>query len=103
MDARELIDWHELGRVLGIAGGVWLALMALGIAATAAIISSTPDMSIVGVWFGLAAVGFLVTAIGVAAYSALGAMRRAGDRGERLAGGDVGLLPRRQLEDEERT
>ena len=46
-----------------------------------------------GTWIGLALVGMFVVEVVVVGGSALRAMLRAGDRGERLAGGDVGLLP----------
>ena len=46
-----------------------------------------------GAWVGLALVGMFLVELVVVGGSALRGMLRAGDRGERLAGGDVGLLP----------
>lgn len=46
-----------------------------------------------GAWLALVALGMFVVEVVVVGGSALRGMLRAGDRGERLAGGDVGLLP----------
>lgn len=51
------------------------------------------DVGDLGAWGGLALVGMFVVEVVVVGGSALRGMLRAGDRGERLAGGDVGLLP----------
>lgn len=46
-----------------------------------------------GGWAGAALFGMFLVEVVVVGGSALRGMIRAGDRGERLAGGDVGLLP----------
>lgn len=46
-----------------------------------------------GGWIGAALLGMFVVELVVVGGSALAGMLRAGDRGERLAGRDVGLLP----------
>lgn len=46
-----------------------------------------------GTWVGLALLGMFLVELVVVGGSALRGMLRAGDRGDRLAGGDVGLLP----------
>lgn len=46
-----------------------------------------------GTWIGVALFGMFLVELVVVGGSALRGMLRAGDRGERLAGGDVGLLP----------
>lgn len=46
-----------------------------------------------GGWIGAALLGMFLVEVVVVGGSALAGMLRAGDRGERLAGGDVGLLP----------
>lgn len=46
-----------------------------------------------GAWGGVALFGMFLVEVVVVGGSALRGMLRAGDRGERLAGGDVGLLP----------
>ena len=46
-----------------------------------------------GTWIGLALFGMFLVEVVVVGGSALRGMLRAGDRGERLAGGDVGLVP----------
>lgn len=52
-----------------------------------------PDPSDLGAWAGVALLGMFLVEVWVVGGSALRGMLRAGDRGERLAGGDVGLLP----------
>lgn len=52
-----------------------------------------PDPADLGAWAGLALLGMFLVEVWVVGGSALRGMLRAGDRGERLAGGDVGLLP----------
>lgn len=51
------------------------------------------DPGDLGAWAGLALLGMFLVEVVVVGGSALRGMLRAGDRGERLAGGDVGLLP----------
>lgn len=46
-----------------------------------------------GGWIGAALLGMFLVELVVVGGSALAGMLRAGDRGERLAGRDVGLLP----------
>lgn len=46
-----------------------------------------------GNWVGLALLGMFVVEVIVVGGSAVRGMLRAGDRGERLAGPDVGLFP----------
>lgn len=52
-----------------------------------------PDPADLGAWGGLALLGMFLVEVVVVGGSALRGMLAAGDRGERLAGGDVGLLP----------
>lgn len=52
-----------------------------------------PDPADLGAWGGAALVGMFLVEVVVVGGSALRGMLRAGDRGERLAGGDVGILP----------
>ncbi len=51
------------------------------------------DPTDLGAWGGLALLGMFLVEVFVVGGSALRGMLNAGDRGERLAGGDVGLLP----------
>jgi hypothetical protein len=46
-----------------------------------------------GTWLAMVVLGMFIVEVVVVGGSALRGMLRAGDRGERLAGGDVGLLP----------
>lgn len=51
------------------------------------------DPGELGGWIGLALAGMFLVEVWVVGGSAARGMLRAGDRGERLAGGDVGILP----------
>ena len=57
------------------------------------LVGGGPDPGDLGAWAGLALLGMFLVEVWVVGGSALRGMLRAGDRGERLAGGDVGLLP----------
>ena len=84
-----LVDWRRVARRLGIVAVVWIAIAAVGPLVTLAI----ADGAATGLWLGIGAVGLGITAVAVVARSAFAGMLRAGDRGERLAGDDVGLTP----------
>lgn len=55
--------------------------------------SGGPDLSDLGGFVGIALGGMFVVELFVVGGAALRAMLRAGERGDRLARGDVGLLP----------
>ncbi len=57
------------------------------------VLAGGPDPADLGAWAGVALLGMFLVEVWVVGGSALRGMIRAGDRGERLAGGDVGLLP----------
>lgn len=57
------------------------------------VVAGGPVVSDLGAWGGLALFGMFLVEVVVVGGSALRGMVNAGDRGERLAGGDVGLLP----------
>ena len=88
---RQLVDWRRLAHRVWLLALVWAGLGFLGAAVTAMLlgVAAAPG----ALWAGVAALGFLASVVGVVALSALGGMLRAGERRERLAGGDVGLLP----------
>lgn len=91
-DRPRLVDWTGTGRRLrrtavvlgGVAVAAWLVtgLAAGGLRAGA-----------LGGWVGGALLAMFLAEVVIVGGSALRGMLRAGDRGERLAGGDVGLLP----------
>ncbi|MBW3621452.1 MAG: hypothetical protein KY461_14500 [Actinobacteria bacterium] len=87
-----LVDWSVAGRRLRLS-----ALVLLGLALVAWVVGGLlhDGVAVRDVWgyLGLAAVGMFLAEIVVVGGSALRGMLRAGERGERLAGGDVGLLP----------
>jgi len=86
---REVIDWRRVAiRIFGIgvacvvgAPVAWLVGRALG-----------GERSIVG-WFGFGLLAFVFLSAVVVASSALRAMFRIGEAGERLARPDVGITP----------
>ncbi|MFN2556094.1 MAG: hypothetical protein ABR592_04360 [Nitriliruptorales bacterium] len=85
-----LVDWRRLARRLWLLALTWAGLGVLG-AAVATLPRGAAGAG--ALWAGVAALGLLASVIGTVALSALGGMLRAGERRERLAGGDVGLLP----------
>lgn len=72
-----------------------LVLGALGVVGWVVVGLATggPDPRDLGAWAGLVLAGMFVVELVVVGGSALRGMLRAGDRGERLASGDVSLLP----------
>jgi hypothetical protein len=87
---RDLVEWGRVARRVGWLLVGWAALALLAVAVSAVV---APDRLRIPLWAGVAGVGFLVSTIGMVAVSALRGMLRAGERGERLAGRDVGLAP----------
>lgn len=89
---RDLLNWRRIGRRLVRLLIAAVAIVILGIAVTSGI---TGEVSRGGalLWVGVGALLLVVGAVLVVSVSALRGMLRAGDRGDRLAGGDVGLLP----------
>lgn len=85
------MDWRRLGRRLSLLALGWAALAVLGVGSTTAL---RGDLGAAGaLWAGVAAIGFLASVLAAVALSALGGMLRAGERRQRLASGDVGLMP----------
>lgn len=87
-----LLDWARVGRRIG-----WSAA-ALGTLAVVAwlvvgLASGGPSLGELGGYLGLAAGGLFVAEVVVVGGAAVRALLRAGERGERLAQRDVGLLP----------
>lgn len=87
-----LVDWRGTGRRLrrsavGLLGGALVAWLLVGLA------GGGPRLSELGNYLGVAVGAMFLVEIVVVGGSALRGMLRAGERGERLAGGDVSLLP----------
>lgn len=89
---RPLVDWRRAGRrlrrsALVLFPGAVVAWLVVGL------LTGGPRLDQLGNWVGLAVAGMFVSELVVAGGSALRGMFRAGEEGERLAGGDVSLLP----------
>lgn len=87
-----LVDWGRVGRRIGVTAAVtvggclvlWLVTGLLGDGLTAGAL---------GGWLGLGVGVLFVAEVVFVGGAALRGMLRAGARGDRLAGGDVGILP----------
>jgi len=86
----QIVDWSRTARRLRRS-----ALVAVGVGAVGWIVSAVTAGPGVGTWLGVALGLVFVAELVIVGGSALRGMLRAGDRGERLAGSDVGLLPPR--------
>lgn len=87
-----LVDWARLGRRVGITAAVLVSLALVGWLVTG-LLDDGPVLQDLWGWMGLALAGMFVAEIWFVGGAALRGMLRAGERGERLAGGDVGILP----------
>lgn len=87
-----LVDWPRVARRLR---ATVLVLTALAVAGwlVAGLVGDSLTVRSLGSWLGLAVGATLVAEVVIVGGSALRGMLRAGERGQRLAGGDVGLLP----------
>lgn len=87
-----LIDWRRLGRRLRV---TVVALVAAAVALWVGTGLAHGAVRLEDLWgyVGLALAGLFVAEIVFVGGAALRGMLRAGERGERLAGNDVGLLP----------
>lgn len=87
-----IVDFSRAARRLR-RSALLLGSMALTGWVATGLAAGRPDVSDLGAWGGLALLGMFVVEVVVVGGSALRGMVNAGDRGERLASGDVGLLP----------
>ncbi|HEX2027216.1 MAG TPA: hypothetical protein VHF25_04375 [Nitriliruptorales bacterium] len=90
-----LVAWRRVGRRVGLLVAGWVAFGALGAGVTAAL-SGGLTATRWSLWLGVGLAGAVASAVAIVAWSAVRGMLRAGGRGERLAAGDVGLLPPRR-------
>lgn len=101
-----IVDFSRAARRIRRSAGV-LGTLALVGWVVVGVATGGPDPGDLGAWAGLALLGMFVVEVVVVGGSAARGMLEAGDRGQRLAGGDVGLLPpqlsrtRRHLDDDE--
>lgn len=87
-----LIDWRRTGRRVGFTAAA-LVLAAVLLWVVVGIATGGPDPADLPAFVGLALGGMFVAEVVVVGGAAVRGMLRAGERGERLSGGDVSLLP----------
>lgn len=87
-----LVDFPRTARRIRASAITLGALAVVGWIVTG-LVTDEVAVADLGAWIGLALFGMFLVELVVVGGSALRGMLRAGDRGERLAGGDVGLLP----------
>lgn len=76
-------------RVLAVVVGGFASVGLIG----SWVVASGPSLGPFLLWAGLAVLVIVLGAIAIVTAAAVRGMLRAGDRGERLADGDVGLVP----------
>lgn len=89
---RPIVDFSRAARRVRISALVMVTLALAGWLVTG-LAGDGLDPRQLGAWGGLALLGMFIVEVIVVGGSAARGMLNAGDRGERLAGGDVGLLP----------
>lgn len=87
-----IVDFARAGHRIRLSAAV-LGTLALVGWVVVGLATGGPDPADLGGWAAGALAGMFLVEVVVVGGSALRGMLRAGDRGERLAGGDVGLLP----------
>lgn len=87
-----LIDWARLGRRVGITAAV-LGGLSVVLWLVTGVAGDGVRLSGLFAWIGGALLAMFVAEVVIVGGSAVRAMLRAGERGERLARGDVGMLP----------
>lgn len=87
-----LVDWAETARRVWRSTAVLLAAAVLWWVVHAAVVGAW-SWRYLGNWLGLALAAIFLMELLVVGGSALRGMLRAGERGERLSGPDVGILP----------
>lgn len=87
-----IVDFPRAARRLRASALVLGAAAAVGWV-VAGVVGDGVRFADLGGWIGAALLGMFLVEVVVVGGSALMGMLRAGDRGERLAGRDVGLLP----------
>ena len=96
MTREPLLDLSALARRLRRA-----AVVALGAGVVGAVVAQVMGLSPVAGFLGGFVAVVLVADVVLVAFSALGGADRAQKRGERLAAGDVGLIPARRAREED--
>lgn len=89
-EPHQIVNWHRAARRLRTSAIVAFVLCLIGWGVSAAM-----DGPGLGTWIGIALGLVFLAEVVIIGGSALRGMFRAGERGERLAGSDVGLLPAR--------
>ena len=87
-----LLDWGRVGRRVGWSAAV-LAALAVVAWLVAGLLRGSLSLGDLGGYLGFALAGMFVAELVFVGGAAVRGLLRAGERGERLAQGDVGLLP----------
>lgn len=87
-----LVDWSRVGRRVGLSAVVLAVLTVVVWLATGLLGDGLSLRSLAG-WGGLALGLMFLAEVVLVGGAAVRGMLRAGERGERLAGGDVSILP----------
>ncbi|MDX1657569.1 MAG: hypothetical protein R3343_02000 [Nitriliruptorales bacterium] len=91
-ERHHLVDWRRLGRRLGLSATILLSFAAVAWLVVGLVTDGVDPGELPG-YLGLALGGMFVAELIFVGGSAVQGLLRAGEEGERLAGGDVGLLP----------
>lgn len=87
-----VVDWARAGRRLR-ASALVLGALAVGGWVVTGLVAGDIDPARLGNWVGLALAGMFAVEVVVVGGSAVRGLLRAGDRGDRLAGPDVSVVP----------
>lgn len=87
-----LVAWGRVGRRMGVTAAVAVGIALAGWI-VAGVVGDGPTLRSLGGWVGLAVAIMFVAEVVFVGGAAIRGMLRAGERGERLASGDVSLLP----------
>lgn len=89
----QLVEWEDTARRVRRSALVLGGLALVGWAVSGALDGGAWTLRSLGTWAGFAVLAMFVAEVVVVGGSAARGLLRAGERGERLSGGDVGLFP----------
>lgn len=92
-DTPRLVEWEDTARRIRRSAVILGGLVLLGWLVAGAVGEQGWALRSLGNWLGLGLLAMFVAEVVVVGGSAARGLLRAGERGERLSGGDVGLFP----------